>query len=102
MVSCTVPDEYNGKELDTKKGLNWYDYGARHYDAALGRWFVVDPLAEKMGAWSPYAYYKNTPLNRIDIGGATDYKLTDLGQIIRSGKINDAPDRLFMGINILR
>ena len=91
------PYKYNGKELDTKKGLNWYDYGARHYDATLGRWFAVDPLAEKMGAWSPYAYCKNTPLNRIDIGGATDYKLTDLGQIIRSGKINDAPDRLFYG-----
>ena len=26
------PYKYNGKELDTKKGLNWYDYGARHYD----------------------------------------------------------------------
>ena len=77
--------------------MNWYDYGARHYDATLGRWFVVDPLAEKMNAWSPYAYCKNTPLNRIDIGGATDYKLTNLGQIIRSGKINDAPDRLFYG-----
>ena len=25
------PYKYNGKELDTKKGLNWYDYGARHY-----------------------------------------------------------------------
>ena len=31
------PYKYNGKELDTKNGLNWYDYGARHYDAALGR-----------------------------------------------------------------
>ena len=49
------PYKYNGKELDTKKGLNWYDYGARHYDASLGRWFAVDPLAERMYAWSPYA-----------------------------------------------
>ena len=30
------PYKYNGKEYDGKKGLNWYDYGARHYDAALG------------------------------------------------------------------
>ena len=91
------PYKYNGKELDTKKGLNWYDYGARHYDATLGRWFSVDPLAEKSYAWSPYVYCKNTSLNRIDIGGATDYKLTDLGQIIRFGDINDALDRLFYG-----
>ena len=32
------PYKYNGKELDTKKGLNWYDYGARMYVSALGRW----------------------------------------------------------------
>jgi RHS repeat-associated protein len=38
------PFKYNGKELDTKKGLNWYDYGARHYDATLGRWFAVDRI----------------------------------------------------------
>ena len=63
------PYKYNGKELDTKKGLNWYDYGARHYDAALGRWFVVDPLAEKMGAWSPYAYCFNNPIKFVDEDG---------------------------------
>jgi RHS repeat-associated protein len=63
------PYKYNGKELDTKKGLNWYDYGARHYDAMLGRWFVVDPLAEKMGAWSPYAYCFNNPIKFVDEDG---------------------------------
>ena len=25
--------KYNGKELDRMSGLDWYDYGARHYDA---------------------------------------------------------------------
>ena len=63
------PYKYNGKELDTKKGLNWYDYGARHYDATLGRWLVVDSLAEKYFAWSPYNYCLNNPIENIDPDG---------------------------------
>ena len=60
---------YNDKELDSKNGLNWYDYGARHYDAALGRFTTVDPLAEKMPTWSPYTYCFNNPLRYIDPDG---------------------------------
>ena len=68
------PYKYNGKELDTKGGLNWYDYGARHYDAALGRWFVVDPLAEKYYAESLYTYCGSNPINRIDPLGMDWYQ----------------------------
>ena len=50
------PYKYNGKEFDTKKGLNLYDYGARHYDAALGRLTTFDPLAEKHYSESLYTY----------------------------------------------
>ena len=68
-IGNVQPYKYNGKEFDTKKGLNWYDYGARHYDATLGRWFVMDPLSEKMSAWSPYAYCFNNPVRFIDPNG---------------------------------
>src|SRR3712207_9247079 len=48
------PYKYNGKKLDTDNALNWYYYGARYYDAALGRWLCMDPLAEKYYDVSPY------------------------------------------------
>lgn len=63
------PYKYNGKELDRKGGLDWYDYGARHYDAALGRWHTVDPLSEKYYGVSPYNYCLNNPLKYIDSDG---------------------------------
>ena len=63
------PFKYNGKELDTQKGLNWYDYGARQYDAALGRWFAVDPLAEKYYNVSPYTFTGNYGFNVREVNG---------------------------------
>lgn len=63
------PYKYNGKELDRKGGLDWYDYGARHYDATLGRFMKMDRYAEKYVALSPYQYAANNPVNIIDING---------------------------------
>ena len=63
------PYKYNGKELDAKKGLNWYDYGARHYDAVLGRFTTNDRFAEKYYSMSPYQYGANSPVGNIDVNG---------------------------------
>ena len=61
--------KYNGKELDRKFGLDWYDHGARHNDAAIGRWHCIDKNAEKYYGISPYAYCGGDPINNVDLKG---------------------------------
>ena len=61
--------KYNGKELDRMLGLDWFDYGARHYDGALTVWGTMDPLCEKYYNISPYVYCGNNPINAFDPDG---------------------------------
>lgn len=61
---------YNGKELQDNFDLNWYDYGARFKDGT--RWTTIDPLAELYYSTSPYAYVRNSPINRYDPNGMWD------------------------------
>ncbi len=60
---------YNGKELNEEFGLNWYAYGARYYDPAIGRFTGMDPIADDFPNLSEYNYASNKPVNGIDLHG---------------------------------
>lgn len=58
--------KFNGKELDRTNGLNWYDYGARNYDAEIVVWKGVDKMADKNVTTSLYGYCNSNPIRYID------------------------------------
>ncbi|MBR0333607.1 MAG: RHS repeat-associated core domain-containing protein [Bacteroidales bacterium] len=67
--SAVQPYKYGGKELDRMHGLNWYDFGARSYDATLQQWTSIDPKAEDYYHLSPYTYCANNPVAFVDPNG---------------------------------
>ncbi|SFT96784.1 RHS repeat-associated core domain-containing protein [Algoriphagus locisalis] len=93
---------YNGKELIEDNGLHYYDYGAKMYDATIGRWGVADPLASKREWVSPYNFVQNNPLSRIDPYGAFDILVHgDNGSSINieTDRIDVEVDASFLGID---
>ncbi|MCR9053845.1 MAG: RHS repeat-associated core domain-containing protein [Phaeodactylibacter xiamenensis] len=97
-------NRYNGKELNEDYGIGLHDYGARWYDAAIGRWTSVDMMADDLMQLdkSPYAYAWNNPVKLTDpdgncpwcigavVGAALDYSIQVGVNLAEGKKLGDA------------
>ncbi|WP_224994967.1 RHS repeat domain-containing protein [Cesiribacter sp. SM1] len=92
--------KYNGKEEQEEWGV--IDYGARMYQADLGRWFNVDPLADSSWSFTPYHYVANNPILLVDPDGRDFYIWyeNDKGKTVHfrfnGSNAADAPDNKFV------
>ena len=90
--------KFGGKEYQEEFDINFYDFGARNYDAALGRWMNVDPLAESMPEWSPYNYAFNNPVFFVDpdgmapIGSLASYGFKDFSDSFAEVESNESSE----------
>jgi RHS repeat-associated protein len=94
---------YNGKELQDDElagvSLDWYDYGARMYDAQIGRWHVPDMLAEEAPEWSPFRYGFNNPVIFTDPTGMfEDWYENENNKMVHNENIKSQEDLDLAGI----
>ena len=93
---------YNGIERNEDLGLNWDLAEFRSYDATIGRWNQVDPLADWAPDWTPYRFGFNNPNSYLDPFGlfesrreARRYRRKQDDDDIRHGKIKKNDDGTF-------
>jgi RHS repeat-associated protein len=86
------PYLYNGKELHSELQMDLFDYGTRYYDAEVGRFHTIDPLAEKYSFQSPYVYAANNPVKFVDENGENPIIGAIFGAAILKGVAGAAID----------
>ncbi len=62
--------KFGGKEEQEWRVL---DFGARMYDASIGRWNVPDALSDEQTSWTVYRYGFSNPINFVDEDGNIEW-----------------------------
>ena len=65
VVNLSAPASTSNANVILEQG-EYYPFGTRYYDAFVGRWNAIDPLAHKYFGMSPYNYCGNDPVNKFD------------------------------------
>jgi RHS repeat-associated protein len=88
---------FNGKEeVDEMIGeSNGYDFGARMYDARLGRWWSVDPKLALAPGWTTYRSFFCNPLRYLDSDGQWEWDVT--GNLVAQKGDNSYSMAIFLG-----
>lgn len=71
MSAIPYPYAFNRKRMENVElyTSDQYDYGVRYYDARVGRFYSVDPLARKYRELTPYQFASSMPIDGIDLDG---------------------------------
>lgn len=74
-------NELQNKEFNDGSGLELYDALFRMYDAQIGKFHQIDPLADIINNWSPYAFVQNNPISYSDPWGLDTLKANEDGTL---------------------
>ena len=91
--SWSAPYTFSGKERDAETGYSYF--GARYYNAGLGIWLSVDPMASKYPSLSAYVYCANNPLILKDPDGR------DIWTIYEDGTMNRQKDKKIDRVDVV-
>ncbi len=61
--------KFQGQERQEDLNLGWDSFKYRNYDYAIGRFFNVDPLAEKFPYYSEYVFSGNRVTDAVELEG---------------------------------
>jgi RHS repeat-associated protein len=90
------------KELNEDFGLDWYAYGARYYDPALGRFTGVDPISDRFPHVSTFNYAENEPIANIDLHGLQKVSSNQPFEQVREPIVGFLSGALSMNKNVIR